>query len=202
MFDLFRSQKQTVRLMLGGILILVAASMVITLVPGLFSGTSVNPNDPVLAEVDGEPVTVQDLQLRLRDYQNTGQVPPDSMAFMAAQSVENLITDKVLMIEATRLGLIPTEAELAERIRSQLSFVFEQGGLPAYETFVRQRFQRSIPEFEEALLRDLVIELRLKRLVTDNVLVGEEELKRTYKLNNDTVQLEYLKVPVAAAAGR
>jgi peptidyl-prolyl cis-trans isomerase D len=28
------------------------------------------------------------------------------------------------------------------------------------------------------------------------VLVGEEELKRTYKLNNDTVQLEYLKVPV------
>jgi peptidyl-prolyl cis-trans isomerase D len=131
----------------------------------------------------------------LRDYANTGQIPPDSMAFMAAQSVENLITDKVLMLEAERLGLIPTEAELAERIRSQLSFVFDQGGFEAYQNFVRQQFQRSIPEFEQALMRDLVIELRLKRLVTDNVLVGEEELKRTYSRSHDAVQLQYLKVP-------
>lgn len=181
--------------MLGGILLLVAASMVITLVPGLFSGTSVDVNDPVLAEVDGEPVTTQDVQGRLRDYQMSGQIPSESLAFLAAQTVENLITEQVLLQEAGRLGLTPTEAELAERIRTQLNFVFEQGGLQAYQTWVRQRMQRSVPEFEEAVRRDLVIEMRLKRLVTDNVLVSEEEMKRAYKQVNDKVQIEYVKVP-------
>jgi len=195
MFDLFRSQKQAVRLMLGAILMLVAVSMVITLVPGLFSGTSVNLNDQVLVEVDGEPVTIQDVNARLRDYQMTGQIPPESMVFLAAQTVENLITEEVLLREAERLGLMPTEAELAERIRTQLNFVFEQGGLPAYQAFVQQRFQRSVPEFEEAVLRDLVIQMRLKRMVTDNVLVSDEEMKRAYKQTNDRVQIEYVKVP-------
>jgi peptidyl-prolyl cis-trans isomerase D len=181
--------------MLGGILMLVAASMVITLVPGLFSGTSVNLNDPVLAEVDGKPVTIQAVQVRLRDYQMTGQIPAESLAFLGAQTVENLITEEVLLKEAERLGLMPSEAELAERIRTQLNFVFEQGGIQAYQNFVRQRFQRSVPEFEEAVLRDLVIQMRLKRLVTDNVLVSDEEMKRVFKQSNDKVQVEYVKVP-------
>ena len=76
MFDLFRSQKQVVRWFLGGILLVVALSMVITLVPGLFSGGSANQNDPVLAEVDGRPITIQDVQRRLRDYQQNRPDPP------------------------------------------------------------------------------------------------------------------------------
>jgi peptidyl-prolyl cis-trans isomerase D len=195
MFDLFRSQKQAVRLMLGAILLVVAASMVITLVPGLFSGASINTNDPVLAEVDGTPVTIQAVQERLRDYQQTGQIPPESMVYLATQTVENLITEEVLMREADRLGLMPTDVELAARIRTQLSFVFEQGGQAAYEAFVQQKFQRSVPEFEEAVKRDLVIQMRLKRLVTDNVLVSEDEMKRAYKQQHDQVQVEYVKVP-------
>lgn len=184
--------------MLGAILLLVAVSMVITLVPGLFSGTSVNLDDPILVEVDGVAVTIQDVQSRLRDYQMTGQIPAESMVFLAAQTVENLITEEVLLKEAERLGLMPSEAELAERIRTQLNFVFEQGGLPAYQAFVQQKFQRSVPEFEEAVMRDLVIQMRLKRLVTDNVLVGDEEVKRSYKQSNDKVQIEYVRVPAQA----
>jgi peptidyl-prolyl cis-trans isomerase D len=195
MFDLFRSQKQAVRLMLGAILLLVAASMVITLVPGLFSGTSIDVNDPVLIEVDGAPITVMDVQNKLRDYQMTGQIPAESMVFLAGQTVENLITEEILMLEADRLGLWPTDAELAERIRLQLSFVFEQGGVEAYRAFVRQRFQRSVPEFEEAVRRDLIIEMRLRRMVTDNVLISDEELRRSYKQTNDKIQIEYVKVP-------
>jgi peptidyl-prolyl cis-trans isomerase D len=194
MFDLFRSQKQAVRLMLGAILLFVAASMVITLVPGLFSGTTVDVNNPVLVEVDGAPITAMDVQNKLRDYQMTGQIPPDSMVFLAGQTVENLITEEVLMLEADRLGLWPTDADLAERIRLQLSFVFEQGGVPAYHAFVQQKFQRSVREFEEAVRRDWIVEMRLRRMVTDNVLVSDEELRRTFKQNNDKIQIEYAKV--------
>lgn len=195
MFDLFRSQKQAVRLLLGAIMLLVAASMVITLVPGLFSGTNVNVNDPVLVEVDGLPLTVQDVQNKLRDYQMTGQIPPESIAFLAGQTVENLITELILLQEAEKLGLWPTEEDLAQRIRQQLSFVFDQGGVPAYEAFVRQRFQRSVPEFEEAVRRDLIVEMRLRRMVTDNVLVSDEEVRRAYKQANDKTKIEFVKVP-------
>ena len=72
MFNLFRSQKKTVRYLLGGILSFVAFSMVITLIPGLMS----NPDDIVdiaLGEVDGRPITAQEVASQMR----TQGVPPD-----------------------------------------------------------------------------------------------------------------------------
>ncbi len=199
MFNLFRSQKQAVRLFLGGLLLLVAASMVITLIPGLFSSAS-NLSDPVLAEVGDRVVTIQEVQARLRDYARAGQLPPDSMSFMAAQIVENLINEKVLLDEAERLGLTPNEEEVAESLRTQLPFLFPDGvfvGNDAYSGFIRQRFQLSIPEFEENFRRSLILDSRLKRLVTDNVFLSDEELEKIYRRQHEQSKIEYVTVDPA-----
>ena len=67
---------------------------------------------------------------------------------------------------------------------------------------MQQRFQRSVPDFETDVLRDLVINMRLKSLVTDNVLVNEDEMKRDYKEQHDKVQIEYVRYPPSRSARR
>ena len=72
MFDLFRSRDKLVRIMLGAILLVVAASMVTYLIPN--SGlNSTGTDETVLAEVAGQKLTQrefqQDFEIRMRNMQ-------------------------------------------------------------------------------------------------------------------------------------
>ena len=60
MFDLFRSRDKLVRYMLGGLLVIVAASMVTYLIPGFATNTG-TPSATVF-EVGDHNYTVQDVQ--------------------------------------------------------------------------------------------------------------------------------------------
>ena len=70
MFDLFRSRAKAVRYLLGAVLLLVALSMVITLIPGF--GSSPVREDSVLAKVGKDVVSVQDVQAAMRNLQRRG----------------------------------------------------------------------------------------------------------------------------------
>jgi|GEM_PF-2188770 len=198
MFDLFRSQRKVVKYVLGTLLTLVALSMVVTMIPNVFSSQPVDMNDPVLVEVGDESVTATEVFQGLREYAQAG-TPADSMAFMARQVVDNLVEEKVLMQEAANLGVRPTEAELAGWIREQMPFLWQGGQFnrAQYQQMIMQRFQMSVPQFEADLLKDLTIELRLRRLVTGNIIITEDELKEVFEARNEKAQIDYLLVKAA-----
>ncbi len=198
MFNLFRSQKQAVKIFLGGLLMIVAVSMVITLIPGTLN-TDVNPNDTVLAEVGGLEVTIQDVQARLRDYSQSGQIDAATLSFLGRQIVDNQIGDLVLLHEADELGLSVGEEELAMWLKQQLPFLFQNGafGADQYRAFVTQRYGKSVPQYEEEVRRRLIVDVRLKRMVTDNVLVTDEELKEIFRIQNEKTKIEFVKVQTA-----
>lgn len=195
MFDLFRSQRKVVKYVLGTLLTLVALSMVVTMIPNVFSSQPADLNDPVLVEVGDEAVTATEVYQALREYVQAG-TPSDSMAFMAQQVVENLVEQKVLMQEAQNLGVKPTEAELAGWIREQMPFLWQGGQFnkAQYQQMIMQRFQMSVPQFEADLLKDLTIELRLKRLVTGNIVITEDELKNVFQSRNEKSKIDYMLV--------
>jgi len=60
MFDLFRSRDKVVRIMLGGLLLVVALSMLTYLVPSYNLGGGAS--DQVVAEVGKQAITVPDVQ--------------------------------------------------------------------------------------------------------------------------------------------
>ena len=193
MFDLFRSQKQAVRIFLGAILLVVAASLVITLIPGLMSNpTAVEQG--VFAEVGDHAVTFPDVQYQMRTYLRNDRLDAQSLRFLAQGVVRNLIGNMVLLEEADALGLSPDDEELAAWIKRQLSPGGVFIGQQQYEAFVRQRYQLSIPMYEEQLRRSLIIDVRLKRLLTDNVVVTDDEVRDTYRRANEKARFQFVKV--------
>jgi peptidyl-prolyl cis-trans isomerase D len=194
MFNLFRSQKQLVRYLLGGILMLVAISMVITLIPGLGSTPS-DPRQIVLAEVDGEPITFSELSLEFRAQAIRPTLPLRSINLSAVNLITKLVDQHVLLMEAEKLGLSTDDQEVADWMQFQLPFLFPNGvfvGARPYQQYVRETFRMSVPEFEESLRRS-IIELRLQRVVTANEIVTDAEVEETYRQRRRKVKIEFVK---------
>ena len=196
MLKLFQNQGKVLRWIMGVVLFLVAGSMVITLVPNVFGPAGPGSAD-VLAEVGGLTVTTRDVEVELRQFRSA-DTPAEAIAMMAGSVVENLIAERVLFVEASELGLVPSEEDLAHWLREQLPDVlFPDGkfvGARTYEGFVRQQFRRTVPEFEREILYNLTIDMRLKRMVTDGVHVTDEELIRRFHEENDSAQIEWTAV--------
>ena len=200
MLKLFQNQGKTLRWVMGGLLFLVAASMVITLIPNVF-GPAGPANTEILAEVDGQAVTMRDVEVELRQHRASG-VPPEAIAMMASTVIENLVAERVLLSEAHDLGLVPTDEDVANWLREYLPDVlFPDGefiGARAYEGFIRQQFRRTVAEFEREVLFNLAIDLRLRRLVTDSVRVSEAELRQRFHQEGDSVRIEWASVDSAS----
>ena len=199
MFQMFRSRKRTFRIMLGVIVAPIVLSMVVTLIPGIGS-TQSSTDDTVLAEVGDETVTLRETQVEFREYVQQQRVPAQALGFVAPKIVNDLILDKAMLQEAERLGLGVTEAELADLLRTSLPFLFQGGsflGRDQYAAFVQERFQKSIPEFEAAIRKDLALG-KLRRLVTDGVGVSNQELDQEWVRRNEKAKVEFVSVSATA----
>ena len=199
MFNLFRSRKRAVRYVLGGILTLVAFSMVITLIPGLLSNPA-EATDVTLGEVDGRPITAQRVVAHMATMGVSSDLPFNSILLSSTSALDELVEREVLLTEAERFGLYPDEQEVAEWMQLQMPFLFPEGvfvGAAVYTRYVRQSFKLGIPEFEHQLARSLAVDTRLKRIVTSDILVTTPELEEVYRARNEQASIEYIKVSAA-----
>ena len=201
MFHLFRSRKRTLRILLAVIVAPICITMVVTLIPGIYGNATTGTTDTtVLAQVGSDEITQADAQSQLQDAIRSQRLPPQSYNFLAPQMVQNLINDEVLGQEAQRLGLNVTEEELASFLRTSLPVLFPNGtfvGKDLYAQYVYERFEKTVPEFEAALRKDLA-QTKLRRLVTDGVMVSDAELEREYKRRGEKVKVEYALVTAAS----
>lgn len=199
MFNLFRSRKRLVRYVLGGILTLVAFSMVITLIPGLLSNPA-EATDVTLGEVDGRPITVQSVTAHMAAQGVSSDLPFNSILLSSTGALDALVEREVLLMEAERFGLYPDEQEVAEWMQLQMPFLFPEGvfvGTSVYARYVRQSFKLGIPEFEQRLAQSMAVDTRLKRLVTSDILVTTTELEEVYRARHEQASIEYIKVLAA-----
>jgi len=200
MFHLFRSRKQAFRIMLGVIVAPVILTMVITLIPGI-GATSGGDSDTVLAEVNGDPITLRQTQTEFQDYVEQRKVPAGAYGFLAPKIVQDLIAERAMLVEAERFGLGVTEAELADLLRTSMPFLFQGGGFigkDQYAAFIQERFRKTIPQFEALIRKDLAINTKLRKLVTDGVVVRPEEVDREFRRRNEKVRIEYAAVSNAS----
>ncbi len=183
-----------VRIVLGFIVCALGVSMLLYLVPG--TGCSVEDRPNVVADVGGQEISIADVRLYLERIAGRQRLVPALQALYAKQVVDQLIYQRLIEMEAKRLGIRVTDEERAERIKRLLPTAFAGDafvGIDRYSAEVQQRFQMTVPEFEERV-RDGLLEERFQRLVTDGITVPPGEVEQEFRRRNEKVKIEYVLV--------
>jgi peptidyl-prolyl cis-trans isomerase D len=194
MFDLFRSRDKAVRIFLGGLLLLVAASMLLYLVPGGPTAGTRNTGDQIAAEIGGEPITEQEVQARIQSAMRNQHVPENLLYVYVPRIMESLIRERAMAYEARRLGIEVSDADLANIIQSIGGGQF--GDRTAYERFVGEQGM-TIPQFE-AVVREQELASRLQTMAAAGIVVTPEEARQYYNEQNEKVKLQYIAFSAGA----
>jgi peptidyl-prolyl cis-trans isomerase D len=182
------------RILLGAVVLVLGGSMLLYLVPQTPDTGQVSTD--TLAKIGDESVTVADVRLQLDQMEQHNQASKIMEPFYAQRILKELVFQKEIEYEAKRLGIGVSDEERAERIRQYLPTVFNGGafvGMDRYAAEVQQRFQLSVPVFEE-LIRQGLLEEKFRKLVTDGISVSPEELQQEFRYKNEKVKLDYAMI--------
>ena len=191
MFDLFRSRAKAVRYLLGAILILVSASMVITLIPG-FMGMGSETSDEVIAEIGGEALTTNQVTREIQQRIRAQMIDQEMVGNYLPLLIDQMIAERAIAYEAHRLGFRVSDQELAYTIESSMPSLYQNGkfvGRDALEQFLSQQ-NTTIEEFENNF-RKQGLELRLVNLAVESEVVTQKEVEAAFRAKNEKVQLQY-----------
>jgi len=193
MFDLFRSRDKAVRILLSGLLLIVALSMVTYLIPSYGSGD--RGQDSVIAQVGKEDITLREAQLSIQAAMRGRQVPPEMLAYYVPQLIEQMINDRSMAYEAKQLGLKVSDEDTSNAIRLTLPQLFPDGKFVGRETYAAllERENLTIPEFESDVARQVLV-TRLKQILVEGIVVSPEEIEREYRRRKEKVKIAYVKI--------
>lgn len=203
MIRFLQSGNKAAKYILGGFLLVLAASMVTYLIPGFMTDTGVTRGG-VVATVAGQDILSQDVQKLVQLQMKGRQVSPDMAAFYASfltpQIARQLIQRAEVSYEARRLGLRVSDEEVRDELRNgQYKQVFFPGG-----TWIgQQKYQELLGEsgttvegFERDM-REGLLSRKLFNTVAASVTVAPSEVEHAYKDRNTKVKFQYAVLDLA-----
>ncbi|HYN07945.1 MAG TPA: peptidyl-prolyl cis-trans isomerase [Vicinamibacterales bacterium] len=197
MLDRMRRHRNWLKLSL----LAVVATFILLYVPSFMSptGAGAAPGDAI-ATVDGRKITVDTYrrayQTQVQALRNAyGASLNDQMLRqlgIGQRIVQQLIDEEAVLVEARRIGITVSDAELRERLLRLPDFQ-ENGqfvGEARYRAVLRmQRPPRTPGEFEDELRKVLTIE-KLQGAVAGWVRVSDPEVEEEYRRRNEKVKLD------------
>lgn len=203
MIRFLQSGNKAAKYILGGFLVVLAASMVTYLIPGFMSDAGVTRGG-VVATVAGQDILSQDVQKLVQLQMRGRQVSPDMAAFYASfltpQIARQLIQRAEVSYEANRLGLRVSDEEVRDELRNgQYKQVFFPGG-----TWIgQQKYEEMLGEsgttvdgFERDM-REGLLSRKLFNTVAASVSVAPSEVEQAYKDRNTKVKFQYAILDLA-----
>jgi peptidyl-prolyl cis-trans isomerase D len=193
MFDLFRSRDKAVRILLGGLLLVVAISMLTYLVPNYDTGVS--GATAVVATIGSDQITTADVQKMVQNTMRGKQLPPEMLPIYLPQLVDEMIVNRAMAYEAARQGFQVSDSDLRGAIQQMVPSLFPDGhfvGKDMYAAMLAQQ-QLSIADFEDDLRRQIMI-TRLKDVAVEGSLVTPLEIENAYKKKYERIKIQYVKL--------
>jgi peptidyl-prolyl cis-trans isomerase D len=117
------------------------------------------------------------------------------------QALDQLIEQKILLIEAERIGLGATDAEVQKTVLSYPVFKDEDGhfvGAEKYRSFLRSN-RLSVDEFEQSV-RESVLLSKLNDVLLGTTYVSDEELEKAYREQAEKAKIRFVQVPASQFA--
>ncbi len=195
MFNLFRSSAKLTKYMLGGLLLIVAASMVTYLIPntGL---TAANDNgvDNVLAEVGGSTVTADQAKAAITRLVSSGQLPRDSVDVYLPQLIDQMIQDRAATYAFAKMGLTVSDDEVLAGLMQVYPQSFKDGKLISAEQLEQTLLSQqnlTLTQGIEEMRRQLLLR-KLQNLAFTSVVVTKKEVDDAIIHKHQTAKIEYI----------
>jgi peptidyl-prolyl cis-trans isomerase D len=106
-----------------------------------------------------------------------------------------MVTTRAMAMEAERLGLQVSDAEMAEAIRQMVPSLFPDGkfvGKEAYAAMLAQQ-NLTIEQFESDLKRDVMV-TRLRDIAMEGTIVTQAEIEAAFRKKNDKIKIEFVRL--------
>jgi peptidyl-prolyl cis-trans isomerase D len=198
MLDFLRKRKRSwiITILLGLIIIVFIA---------FYGGSKYrDPGGQDVAEVNGEIITQREFALeyeravdRYRELFK-GSLSPEMLKSLNVKRtlLDELIQKRLLLQEARAMGLTVTDDELASFL--SLTPEFQVAGRFNKERYIQLlRLNKLTPaDFEEQQRQQLTIQ-RLYGLILDSVQVPEAEVRDRYRLEQEKINLNYVRLPLS-----
>ena len=170
--------------------IIMVASLVIFYAPSRNDlQTNLSRSTETAAKVGSESITVGEIARQKESMNQFG----GGRSFPAKMMLDGLIRSRITRIEAERLGLRGTDAEVAAKIREQFK---TDDGKPfdqkRYEENVGQQIG-SVGAYEQAVRDDLSAQ-KVEAFLTSGVTASEEEVLKDFQRKNTKFDVTYVPV--------
>jgi len=203
MLKYFRNRRSMGWLMGSSMLVLVIFAFIAFYVPD-FMAPSSGGGSPTgaVAWVDGDPISSreflqgyrqQDAQYR---QQLGAQYSPDLLRQLGLDNfvMQRLVQDKVLALEAQRLGLTVTDSEVSQDILTDPSLQ-RDGQFIGKEAYMGLFAGSGMtPTMYEEQIRQGILRQKLQALVTDGVVLTGADVEDEYRKRNEKVHLDYVVI--------
>jgi peptidyl-prolyl cis-trans isomerase D len=194
MIRFLQSGNKAAKYILGGLLTILALSMVVYLIPGFLSNTDASARSGVVATVGGTDILADEVrkatsqQLRQQNY-------PETLApFLMPRVLQQLVQAQEIRYEAQRMGLTASDQEVRDELQHGMykELFFPGGkwiGQQQYEQFLTNNGV-SVADFERSL-REQIQARKLFTTVSADVSVSPAEVERAYREKNTKVKFQY-----------
>jgi peptidyl-prolyl cis-trans isomerase D len=182
--------------------VIVGAISAVFVITGVFTGESRfgrGASGGVAVSVDGEPITAKDIQDAVeRDVQNYRamgmELPPELLEQVRMGALQGLVKNKLMLVEARRLGVQASEKEVMEEIRQQPFFQNKEKKEFDVDLYRKLLTANGLsPGLYEEQVRNQLTNQRLVKFLEGRIRVTPLEVEREYKLTNDTRNVEFVR---------
>jgi peptidyl-prolyl cis-trans isomerase D len=195
MFDLFRSRDKAVRIMLGFILVVVAASMVTYLIPNSNLGNTVG-DETVLAEVAGQKLTQKEFQRNFSIVMQNMQVTTPEMAqVIFPQYLDSEIQKMAALYVAGRMGITVSDDEILNGMMTNNPQFFQNGAVnkDQFEQYLAS-MGLTVQDASDQI-RDQIIIKKLQDAVLEGIVVTPKEVEAEFSRRYEKAKIEYIGFP-------
>jgi peptidyl-prolyl cis-trans isomerase D len=183
----------------------VSVGMVVYLIPGLTGqgATSADEYATIYPHwysrilSSGSPVSAAlvDKMARAQLQQQRYPDNPTILGLISQRVGQQLIQQQVLLIEAEKLGIHASSDDVRKYLQTgQAGEVLFPGGKfigdDAYTNLVANRFNMTVPEFEDNVRHDIMIR-RLESYITAGVTVSDKDVRDEYRKGNIKTKFDY-----------
>lgn len=184
---------------------LVGMAAAFFLAAGIGCSTFKTPSEDAIATVDGVEIKVKDFTVKLRNALNllgsTSGLKEEDIVNIKREALDDLIEEKVMLIQAEKLGLKVTDDDLKKRVEEIRK---DYTGDQFAQVFGGEKVDYKI--WSEELRKRLLLEKLINREVSSKIIITDDEAQAYYQSNRsryyseETVHVAQIVVPTREKA--